>query len=54
MKCKGATIIVTSTNKKVAVVSKSGKIRAKKAGKAVITVKCAKKVKKVTVVVKAK
>ena len=43
-----------TSNKKVAVVSKSGKITAKKAGKAVITVKCAKKVQKVTVVVKAK
>ena len=47
-------VTFTTSNKKVAVVSKSGKIRAKKAGKAVITVKCAKKVKKVTVVVKAK
>ena len=47
-------VTFTTSNKKVAVVSKSGKIRAKKAGKAVITVKCAKKVQKVTVVVKAK
>ena len=47
-------VTFTTSNKKVAVVSKSGKITAKKAGKAVITVKCAKKVQKVTVVVKAK
>ena len=44
----------STSNKKVVTVSKSGKITAKKAGKAVITVKCAKKVQKVTVVVKAK
>ena len=47
-------VTFTTSNKKVAVVSKTGKITAKKAGKAVITVKCAKKVQKVTVVVKAK
>ena len=47
-------VTFTTSKKKVAVVSKSGKITAKKAGKAVITVKCAKKVQKVTVVVKAK
>ena len=47
-------VTFTTSNKKVAVVSKSGKITAKKAGKAVIAVKCAKKVQKVTVVVKAK
>ena len=47
-------VTFTTSNKKVAVVSKSGKITANKAGKAVITVKCAKKVQKVTVVVKAK
>ena len=33
-------VTFTTSNKKVAVVSKSGKITAKKAGKAVITVKC--------------
>ena len=34
-------VTFTTSNKKVADVSKSGKITAKKAGKAVITVKCA-------------
>ncbi|MBS5665299.1 MAG: Ig-like domain-containing protein [Roseburia sp.] len=38
MKCKGATIIVTSTNKKVATVNKKGVIKAKKKGKATLTV----------------
>lgn len=38
MKCKGATIIVTSTNKKVAVVNKKGVIKAKKKGKATLTI----------------
>ena len=43
-----------SSNKKVATVSKSGKITAKKAGKATITVKCGKKTVKVKVTVKKK
>ena len=43
-----------SSDKKVATVSKSGKITAKKAGKATITVKCGKKTVKVKVTVKKK
>lgn len=43
-----------SSNKKVATVSKNGKIKAKKAGKATITVKCGKKTVKVKVIVKKK
>ena len=39
-------------NKKVATVNKKGKIKAKKKGKATITVKCGKKTKKVKVTVK--
>lgn len=38
MKCKGATVIVTSTNKKVATVNKKGVIKAKKKGKATLTI----------------
>lgn len=38
MKCKGATIIVTTTNKKVATVNKKGVIKAKKKGKATLTI----------------
>jgi hypothetical protein len=38
MKCKGATIIVTSSNKKVATVNKKGIIKAKKKGKARLTI----------------
>lgn len=41
-----------SSNKKVATVSSKGKIKAKKKGKATITVKCGKKTKKITVTVK--
>lgn len=37
IKCKGATIVCTSTNKKVATVNKKGVIRAKKVGKATLT-----------------
>lgn len=43
-----------SSNTKVATVSKTGKIKAKKAGKATITVKCGKKTVKVKVTVKKK
>ncbi|MEI3339223.1 MAG: leucine-rich repeat protein [Eubacterium sp.] len=43
-----------SSNTKVATVSSKGKITAKKAGKATITVKAGKKVKKITVTVKKK
>lgn len=38
VKCKGATIITTSTNKKVATISKKGVIKAKKVGKANLTI----------------
>lgn len=38
MKCKGATVIVTSTNRKVATVNKKGVIKAKKKGKATLTI----------------
>lgn len=38
MKCKGATVIVTSTNSKVATVNKKGVIKAKKKGKATLTI----------------
>ena len=41
-----------TSNKKVATVNKKGKIKAKKKGKATITVKCGKKTKKVKVTVK--
>lgn len=64
-KGKSTTIVVTkspitaqdkvtfkTSNKKVATVSKSGKITAKKAGKATITVKAGKKSVKITVTVK--
>lgn len=37
VKCKGATIVCTSTNKKVATVNKKGVIKAKKVGKATLT-----------------
>ena len=37
IKCKGATIVCTSTNKKVATVNKKGIIKAKKVGKATLT-----------------
>lgn len=37
IKCKGATIVCTSTNKKVATVNKKGVISAKKVGKATLT-----------------
>ncbi|MBE5881391.1 MAG: hypothetical protein E7289_03630 [Lachnospiraceae bacterium] len=47
-------VTYTSSNKKVATVSKTGKIKAKKAGKATITVKCGKKTVKVKVTVKKK
>ena len=43
-----------SSNKKVVTVSKNGKIKAKKAGKATITIKCGKKTVKVKVTVKKK
>lgn len=43
-----------SSNTKVATVSSKGKITAKKAGKATITVKAGKKIKKITVTVKKK
>ncbi len=42
----------TSSNKKVATVSSKGKIKAKKKGKATITIKCQNKTKKVKVTVK--
>lgn len=38
IKCKGATIITTTTNKKVATISKKGVIKAKKVGKANLTI----------------
>lgn len=38
VKCKGATIVCTSTNKKVATVNKKGVISAKKVGKATLTI----------------
>lgn len=38
MKCKGATIIVTSTNSKIATVNKKGVIKAKKKGRATLTI----------------
>ena len=37
IKCKGATIVCTSTNKKVATVNKKGVIKAKKKGRATLT-----------------
>lgn len=37
IKCKGAKIVCTSTNKKVATINKKGVIRAKKVGKATLT-----------------
>ena len=45
-------ITYKSSNKKVATVSKTGKIKAKKKGKATITVKCGKLTKKIKVAVK--
>lgn len=38
IKCKGATIVTTTTNKKVATISKKGIIKAKKVGKANLTI----------------
>ncbi len=45
-------VTYSSSNKKVAAVSKKGKITARKKGKAVITVRCGSKTKKCTVTVK--
>lgn len=38
MKCKGATIVVTSSNSKIATVNKKGVIKAKKKGRATLTI----------------
>lgn len=38
IKCKGATVVTTTTNKKVATISKKGVIKAKKVGKATCTI----------------
>ncbi|WP_455714898.1 InlB B-repeat-containing protein, partial [Anaerosporobacter sp.] len=48
----GKAITYSSSNKKVLTINKNGKIKAKRAGKAVITIKSGKYVKKVTLKVK--
>lgn len=42
VKCKGATIVCTTTNKKIATVSKKGVIKAKKVGSATLTITASK------------
>ena len=53
-KAANKKVTYKSSNTKVATVSSKGKITAKKAGKATITVKAGNKVKKITVTVKKK